>query len=128
MIKAVNAIHTFTSRKTKLVVTRCPLGVSAPWIEIDAMIVNFGIIEQKNGCSLPVDYHHKGCGRINAPHGMTAAIYSCDAFRHKKCLQIGRLPLAYEYVRHCKHTYFFRTTKENPLIFAKRGTNKHRLL
>lgn len=75
MIKAVNAIHTFTSRKTKLVVTRCPLGVSAPWIEIDAMIVNFGIIEQKNGCSLPVDYHHKGCGRINAPHGVKQPLY-----------------------------------------------------
>nr|DAN78635.1 MAG TPA: hypothetical protein [Caudoviricetes sp.] len=25
---------------------------------------------------------------------------------------------------YCKHTYFFRITKENPLIFAKRGANK----
>lgn len=105
--KAMNAIHTFTSRRTTVVVSRCPLGVGAPLIEITAMIVNFGIIEQKNGCSLPVDYHHKGCGRINAPHGVKQPQYLCDAFRHKKCLQIGRLPLALVYDSHCKHTCFF---------------------
>lgn len=38
-IKAVNAIHTFTSRRIRLVVTRCPLGVGAPWIEIEFSIL-----------------------------------------------------------------------------------------
>lgn len=28
--KAMNAIHTFTSRRIRLVVSRCPLGVGAP--------------------------------------------------------------------------------------------------
>lgn len=32
--KAMNAIHTFTSLRIKLVLTRCPLGVGAPLIEI----------------------------------------------------------------------------------------------
>nr|DAQ41641.1 MAG TPA: hypothetical protein [Caudoviricetes sp.] len=34
-IKAMNAMHTFTSRRMKLVVTRCPLGVGAPLIKIE---------------------------------------------------------------------------------------------
>lgn len=50
--RAINATHTFTSRRTILVVTRCPLGVGAPLIEIEFILLMFGIsaiIRHKNG-------------------------------------------------------------------------------
>jgi len=37
--RAMNAIHTFTSRRMRLVITRCPLGVGAPLIEIEFILL-----------------------------------------------------------------------------------------
>lgn len=53
-------------------VTRCPLGVGAPLIEIVAMIVNFGIIEQKTAVHFPLTITTRAVGALTLHTGLNS--------------------------------------------------------
>lgn len=60
---------------------------------------------KRNGFILPVDYHLKGCERINASHGVVKPLYMSKQSIKNARNELTGFP-AFEYSSHCKYRHF----------------------